>query len=166
VETGTYVRHRAKPNWGIGKVVSAPTDDYCIVEFEAEGLKKLSRMLAEQQLEVLDAAVVPIDHPLRVGGERGRVIRGPATAKCVSCQKPLNRSIYSSNRRWKSCPKCSVADGRRHMFYDYPGDFGTSDARVSDDSPDGAQSYCATCRGGETVERRPSGRPCDDVMKR
>jgi hypothetical protein len=64
--------------------------------------------------------------------------RSAATGRnhCAHCKQPLNRSLYGPKKAWKSCPRCSSVDGSEHVFYEYPSAFGTSDARVSDDTPD------------------------------
>lgn len=66
---------------------------------------------------------------------------------CIICERPLNRSQYKSNKAWKSCPSCSTQNGRQHVFRPYPAAFGTSTERMSDGTPDGAQSWCSGCRG-------------------
>lgn len=70
-------------------------------------------------------------------------------ADCINCGKPLNESQYRDNRQYKSCPACSVKDEQEHVFYPYPSEFGTTELRVTATTPDGAQSYCAPCRGGQ-----------------
>ncbi len=66
---------------------------------------------------------------------------------CKHCGKPLNSSQYAQSGDLKSCPKCSVEDGEEHIFYPYPRAFGQSEKRTSVSTPDGAQSWCALCRG-------------------
>lgn len=68
---------------------------------------------------------------------------------CASCGKPLNKSQFSKNRDYKSCPNCSVNNGMEHVFYPYPTNFGTTQLRITPKTPDGAQSYCYRCRGGD-----------------
>jgi phage FluMu protein Com len=34
---------------------------------------------------------------------------------CPSCGVPLNESVYTSDRLYKSCPRCSEKEGR-HVF--------------------------------------------------
>ena len=67
--------------------------------------------------------------------------------KCKHCGKPLNKSQYRQNKSYKSCPRCSIEDGNEHIYYIYPTEFGTTPLRSSSSSPEGAQSYCQTCRG-------------------
>lgn len=48
--------------------------------------------------------------------------------------------------RRKSCPECSVRDGVQHVFWPYPESLGVSQARVSGEDAEGAQSHCSGCR--------------------
>jgi len=92
---------------------------------------------------------------------RGRGASASRARPCSHCGKPLNRSRLSADGRLKSCPNCSAAPGStQHVFYRDPDDFGTSDARTSDSTPDGVQSYCRACRLGEQAA---GGIMCDSV---
>lgn len=68
--------------------------------------------------------------------------------KCKICGEPLSTSIYSKDRNYKSCPKCSQENGMYHVFYPYPDNFGTTKKRSSLTHPEGPQSHCEKCRGG------------------
>ncbi|BCR36673.1 hypothetical protein MPAN_015660 [Mariniplasma anaerobium] len=63
---------------------------------------------------------------------------------CLNCKKKLNISVYNDQGQ-KSCPKCSVKNGKIHVFYD-ESEFGFSDKRITKHNPKGIQSYCKTCR--------------------
>lgn len=67
---------------------------------------------------------------------------------CKHCGKPLSESIYSKDRKYKSCPRCSEQNGNYHVFHQYPDDFGTTERRSTSIHPEGPQSYCVECRGG------------------
>jgi len=64
---------------------------------------------------------------------------------CPICTKPLNEAQWKNG--YKSCPACSQNEGV-HIFYKYPDTFGTTPLRASQKHPDGPQSYCELCRGG------------------
>ncbi len=65
---------------------------------------------------------------------------------CKKCIRPLNEAQYSTDGKYKSCPKCSKVNGKEHVFY--PCDhFGYTDHRVTSNNPDGIQSWCPPCRG-------------------
>ena len=87
-----------------------------------------------------------------------------ASNSCLVCGLPLNESQYSVNDDYKSCPKCSTENGKEHVYYTYPENFGITDKRSSAKNPEGPQSYCVPCRG-----RGTSGSPkvlCSKIVKR
>lgn len=159
MEQGSFVRHRARPEWGIGRVLLVGT--HYNVQFEGHGLVKLSTAVADSHLEIVDEADVPAEHPLRGGKKSGGSRRSTGTL-CRHCDRPLNRSVYSESGTLKSCPHCSEADGHSHVFYAHPEDFGLSDARVNSETPDGVQSYCKSCRQGVPST---GGKRCEDVAR-
>lgn len=65
---------------------------------------------------------------------------------CKRCGKKLSDSQYSKDGKFKSCPKCSTANGEEHVYYSYPEDFGTTLKRASSKRPEGPQSHCESCR--------------------
>ena len=44
------VRHRLRPDWGVGRVLLR-TDDFLQIDFSAGGLKKLKTSIADEHLE-------------------------------------------------------------------------------------------------------------------
>lgn len=66
---------------------------------------------------------------------------------CQACRTPLNQSVYNADKTKKSCPSCSKANGQFHVFHNFPSAFGTTEKRISNNDPIGAQSYCTICRG-------------------
>lgn len=66
--------------------------------------------------------------------------------KCRVCGKPLEKSQYSKDGKYKSCPRCSVLNGEEHVYFEYPAGFGRSTKRETAIHPDGPQSYCYTHR--------------------
>lgn len=115
---------------------------------------------------------------------------------CPSCTRLLDDGLLyldaherpvrdQSKAAWKTCPHCSAMAGR-HVYLPFPGEFGTTPKRVTDDNPVGVHSWCSfhrnktntdlanptstrkTC-GGAPVSRaggaarppvvRPAGRP-------
>jgi hypothetical protein len=120
----------------------------------------LNASASSPHLEVVDPSTIPAESALRdsarwseIGApKKAKKERALSAIKCLDCGLPLNRSQYSPDRRWKSCPKCSATDGEQHVFLEYPDAFGVSEARETDDSPDGAKSYCVACRTGNPQE--------------
>lgn len=155
IKQGNLVQHTGKPEWGAGVVVER-TGDKCTINFEEKGRLILQVAAAAPHLVEVSPADIAADSALldprkweRISlpaDQRGKNTAGATTATCIACKRRLNRSQYSEDRKLKSCPRCSTKDGREHIFYDYPDAFGQTDARVSETTPDGAQSYCATCR--------------------
>ncbi len=81
--------------------------------------------------------------------------------KCIHCEKELNQSDFRSQRTLKSCPKCSQHNGNYHVYHPYPDDFGTTQFRASSNNPDGPQSYCESCRGGNAPR---TGIECHEII--
>lgn len=136
---GEYLRHRNKPEWGTGKVV-AVSGDKIEVRFP-HGPVKFRLDIAGTMLEAAEA-------PPKVPGKT-RMHEAGTTARnapCSACGIALNRSRRSADGHWKSCPECSVRDGMEHVFWPYPESFGVSQARVSGEDAEGAQSHCSGCR--------------------
>jgi len=65
---------------------------------------------------------------------------------CKACNKELNKSQYRKGDKYKSCPNCSTKNGKEHVYYLYPENFGTTPKRASTKRPDGPQSHCESCR--------------------
>lgn len=67
---------------------------------------------------------------------------------CKKCKRPLNESQWKvkDNITYKSCPKCSTDNGKEHVYYEFPENFGTTEKRITLNNPEGAQSYCYSCR--------------------
>lgn len=65
---------------------------------------------------------------------------------CTCCNQPLNKSIRVNG--FKSCPSCSSNNSaNEHVFYPEQ-DFGFTEKRITNNTPDGIQSHCTSCRGG------------------
>jgi len=136
---GEFLRHRGKPEWGTGTVVSV-SNDKIQIRF-VHGVVTLRLDIAASLLEAAEApAVLPRKTRTHKAGTAAR------NAPCSVCGAALNRSRRSKDRHWKSCPECSVRDGLQHVFWPYPESFGVSQARISGEDAEGAQSHCAGCR--------------------
>jgi hypothetical protein len=150
---GDFLRHRSKPEWGTGKVVWI-SGDKIEVRFP-HGPVKLRLDIAGTMLEAAEApAKIPGKGKAQASAGSGR------TAPCEVCGIALNRSRRSADGHWKSCPECSVRDGVEHVFWPFPENFGVSQARVSGEDAEGAQSHCASCRSrgaSNSGDRRSCG---------
>ena len=67
---------------------------------------------------------------------------------CTVCKQPLSEAQFNADRTMKSCPSCSQRNGKKHVFYPCPENFGTTTHRITPNNPDGLQSHCTECRGG------------------
>lgn len=171
---GSFVRHPTKPEWGPGRV-SAVDSQYVTVVFEGDVTRERRFPIAAHPLVSVADDAVAADSPLRAPAPKTRGSAKPRSprsrsapgtdrrAPCEVCGVPLNKGIYRDERRWKSCPECSVSNGHRHVLRPCPEAFTTTEARVTDDNPIGVQSYCEMCRpaggGGQlpTEEVRDCG---------
>lgn len=83
-------------------------------------------------------------------------------SKCKHCGRPLKDSQERTvgTIEYKSCPSCSQANGEEHIFYKRDL-FGYTDRRVTRNTPDGVQSYCVPCRGGDTPPQ--NGIKCSEL---
>lgn len=162
MEKGTHVRHRAKPEWGVGIALDDSNGGKCRIQFEGYGVVTLDLAAAGRNLEELG----PDEVTAHVAAHRPPAGQHPVAAHgnyCAHCREPLKNSFYGPGKAWKSCPRCSSLDGAEHVFYEHPDAFGTSDARISDDTPLGVQSYCKTCRPRVRQEPTARSRRCSDV---
>ena len=80
---GTLVRHRAKPEWGVGIALDDSNDGKCCIQFDEHGVVTLKLAVAGRDLEELGpdevAAYVAARRPTRRrrdgGGSPAREIR-------------------------------------------------------------------------------------------
>ena len=141
---GSAVRHDKREEWGQGVVVSID-GRHCVVRFGAE----------DRAFDMTRAATF-----LRATGEK---LPLPPRAKvkkiaspCDHCSEPLDASVLRDEGRYKSCPKCSQADGKEHVFRRSPEAFGMT--KPTKAKPDGIQTHCEACRTKQP--HRDDGRSC------
>ncbi len=97
IDAGKHVRHRSRPEWGIGKVEGA-NGESVFVRF-GDQLKTIKTSFAEQFLEVVTAAELEASKPTpRAGPAVGHI------AQCLECGKSLTRNAVGE---WRSCPNCA-----------------------------------------------------------
>jgi hypothetical protein len=94
---GTHVRHRSRPEWGIGKV-EGTNGESVFVRFGHQ-LKTIKISFAEEFLEAVSVAELEASKPKqRAGPAVGRI------AQCPECGKAL---VRGSDGAWRPCPNCS-----------------------------------------------------------
>lgn len=82
---------------------------------------------------------------------------------CSVCKRSLSRAQWSKDGTLKSCPSCSQANGSKHVFFDYPSKFGTTQLRSTPSHPEGPQSHCSDCRGKGTTANLDHAIYCTSV---
>lgn len=85
---------------------------------------------------------------------------------CKFCKRPLKDSQYSSDGKFKSCPRCSVINGEEHIYFPYPNSFGTTEKRKTAARPEGPQSYCANHRPNPHNPISSGGVLCSEIRFR
>ncbi|MEQ1758609.1 MAG: DUF3553 domain-containing protein [Vicinamibacterales bacterium] len=146
MEKGKWVRHRARPLWGAGQVI-ASDGAYWAIEFEDGTKFKIGVAGASHHLE-----------PSEPGTLKPKPAKSTTKTPCAHCVGSLGKSVYAREGTLRSCPKCSTRDGHEHVYYDYPGGFGT-EAKVNGKEPTGVKSHCRACRFKEAL--RPRARCAD-----
>ena len=168
-KSGTFLMH---PAWGLCRIQLVEKDKLFVL-FESGKEEILVRGFAEKKCEFIDDQRVSSTSPLRTKFTPATPLKmrvpppPPGDAKdrtrpCASCREPLNRSISANQGKLKSCPNCSAlnAEANQHVFHPFPSAFGTTDKRVSEQAPDGRQSWCEVCRADHGPLR---GTPCNRV---
>lgn len=96
IDAGRHVRHRKRPEWGIGKVEGG-NGESVFVRF-GDQLKTIKIAFAEEFLLLVTAEELEASKPApRPGPAVGR------TAQCPECGKAL---VRGSDGEWRVCPNC------------------------------------------------------------
>ena len=135
-----FVRHRAKPEWGVGRIIDSNAETIRI-QFP-HGIVTLKTAIAEKHLEEVTADDVGREQKSRAAPTK-RTPEVSPSRPCITCADALGLVRRSADDGWRSCPNCSVEDGRQHIFRPYPGAFGEQTDEVS-----GREQYCRACREG------------------
>lgn len=67
------VRHKLRPEWGVGRVLSR-TEEYLQIDFSAAGLKKLKTIIADEHLDAPTADEVKAFKPAPAKAPGKRVV--------------------------------------------------------------------------------------------
>jgi hypothetical protein len=96
IDAGRHVRHRTRPDWGIGKVEGG-NGESVFVRF-GDQLKTIKIAFAEEFLEPVPDAELEAGKPTpRAGPAVGRI------AQCPTCDRNLTRG---ADGEWRPCPHC------------------------------------------------------------
>ncbi len=97
IDAGQHVRHRSRPEWGVGKV-EGTNGESVFVRF-GDQLKTIKISFAEQFLQPVTAEELAATKPVaRAGPAVGHI------AHCPECGKALTRN---ADGEWRACPNCS-----------------------------------------------------------
>jgi len=148
MRTGMAVRHKSRPDWGVGELVAIEPDS-CTVRF-LTGPKTFDRDRAALALEITDEALPPT--PRRTSKAKA------AATKCKACGKMLRTAVLRNGDNWKACPSCTAAHGSEHILGKYPNEFVPAGEPLHNQEARPSHSHCIACRAKE----KPSnpGRLC------
>jgi hypothetical protein len=145
-----YVRHRARPQWGLGKVVQQ-TSDKVHIQF-AHGLVTLDLKIAGPLLEAISAeeAAAGQSRGPRPGQTAAFRPQPNRTKRCINCADRLGdyARITGPDGDWQACPSCSARDGREHIFLPYPDAFYAPGEAPAEHDQSAAPADCLACRHG------------------
>ncbi|MGE0816155.1 MAG: DUF3553 domain-containing protein [Vicinamibacterales bacterium] len=166
-KSGDLVRHKSKPEWGVGRVTGQTVEGKVLVKFTGRAGDVLLTAAGAEQHLVPDtgAAWTP---PARVAAGPAPVRRTP----CVHCGTDLRDVVTSTNGEWRSCPECSSKHGRQHVLlpareFDAPlapapGVERDETGVAASEDADPRAAWCRSCRAGQ----RSSGfRVCKDANR-
>lgn len=145
---GDLVRHRNKPEWGLGRVTGETGEGKVLVKFAARSGDVLLTPEGAEKFLMSDTGVIAA-----AMGARPAQPAPPAPVRrtpCVNCAADLQAVRVSTDGAWRSCPACSARSGRHHVYLPFPSAFDV----VQDPLPDGETSddaqygWCNACRAG------------------
>lgn len=155
---GDLVRHKNKPEWGLGRITGETGEGKVLVKFAARsGGDVLLTADGAAKFLVSDTGVVAtVTAQLNAPpGPRPRHYAPVPTRKvpCVSCAMNIHDIRTSADGLWRSCPSCSARSGRHHVFQPFPAAFDIVDEVVPDGetSEDPKYGWCNACRAGGRV---------------
>lgn len=151
---GDLVRHKNKPEWGVGRVTGETGEGKVLVKFTGRAGDVLLTPSGAEQFLVPDT-----------GGTWAAPSRtasaGPAPMRrvpCVHCAADLREVTHSTNGEWRSCPECSAKHGRQHVLL--PASHFEGPVATAPEEP--RVNWCRACRAGQ----RSSGfRVCKDANR-
>jgi hypothetical protein len=152
-QAGERYRHKAKPEWGVGRIVGQTTEGKVLIKFEGRpGDVLMQAAFAESHL-VADTST---------DWQSMRRMHRPETVvrrvPCGNCATDLRESLTSADGAWKSCPECSARNGRQHVFLPNPEAF----EPPTDD--EATRDWCHACRSGDTRARNRT-RVCRETAR-
>ena len=145
-KSGDLVRHKSKPEWGIGRVTGQTVEGKVLVEFSPRaGDVLLTAAGAEQHLVVDTGAAWQAAPPRCAAPPPSVAFRAPRAPWTFCGRSP------GATGTWRACPQCSAQNGKQHVLRPYPAAFdlpAPAGLRHPTPSPAdaGAPALCVSCR--------------------
>ena len=155
---GDLVRHRSKPEWGLGRITGETGEGKVLIKFPSRTGDVLLTAdgAATHLMSNTGSAATAVLPPRRIQ----QVRRTP----CNTCSTDVREVVSSPNGAWRSCVECSARNGRQHVFLPYPGSFDAAEVAPpeGETSDDPHYGWCKACRTGG---RATGYKNCSDVMR-
>ena len=117
-KSGDLVRHKSKPEWGIGRVTGQTVEGKVLVKFSARAGDVLLTAAGAEQHLVADTGAAWQSSPtaMRRAATVGRV-------PCTTCSVDVREAVTRADGTWRACPQCSAQNGKQHVLRPYPAAF-------------------------------------------
>ncbi len=113
---GDLVRHRSKPEWGVGRITGETSEGKVLIKFASRSGDVL--LSADGAAQHLASSTAPIT---AMSPQATRKLMPPVRrTPCNTCSKDVRDVVSSPDGRWRSCVECSGRNGRQHVFLPYP----------------------------------------------
>jgi hypothetical protein len=146
-KSGDLVRHKSKPEWGIGRVTGQTVEGKVLIKFSARAGDVLLTAAGAEQHLVADAGANWQATPtaMRRTASVGRV-------PCSTCSEDVREPITRADGTWRACPQCSAQNGKQHVLRPHPDAFAfeVASAAIPPDDPAKA-AWCVNCRSNGRV---------------
>ena len=175
---GDLVRHRSKPEWGLGRITGQTGEGKVLIKFTSRTGDVL--LSAEGAAAHLLANTAPPGAP---SYQAARHVAPVRRTPCVTCSADVRDVVTSPDGAWRSCVECSARNNRQHVFLPYPaafdvpvaapvavpvaamamaGDAPAEGQRATEYIDDPRAGWCRACKSGG---RATGFRNCNTVMR-
>jgi len=158
-KAGDLVRHKSKPEWGIGRVTGQTVEGKVLVKFSARAGDVLLTAAGAAQHLVADTGADWQATPTAVR-RTATVGRVP----CSTCAEDVRTPITRADGSWRACPECSAQNGKQHVLRPYPAAFDEPAANAPADAlpadaaraaadpvAAGREGWCLNCRSNGRI---------------
>jgi len=158
-KAGDLVRHKSKPEWGIGRVTGQTVEGKVLVKFSARAGDVLLTADGAATHLVADTGADWQATPtaVRRAATVGRV-------PCSTCSEDVRSPVTRADGTWRACPECSAQNGKQHVLRPYPAAFDEPAANAPADAlPEaaaraatdpvapGREGWCLNCRSNGRI---------------